>query len=277
MKRIAIILLIISVLLAGCGPGEKTLKNLPKEEQAFSNDFKTVAEYPIGDNMAYLLYVNSFNEEEVMTPTPSTPFPEMDLDDAIGFLSGGKTNWPKEYLSPDMPPYTKGKIVVWNNSEGEFNVFIRIKDTNQQDLDEYIKELEKNGFYENNGRYCKDTFSIELDLYGNTLDIDSYKEDVTDWPDDLLGFVPPITDGYLTSVNPPSEDTGNYGDLYFIELTEEAIDAWEAELKSKGFEVESRSYTLHDFKHKGKLYKSFSAFFENNGGNEWMLYFTFEE
>jgi hypothetical protein len=113
-------------------------------------DFKTVSQYPINEKMVELLFLNSLSEEQVIVPGTSTPVPEINeenaMEKAMEFL-GVKTDWPKSYLSPDMPPYLKGKINGWNSGgRGEDDIFILIDDTNREDLDEYIKSLEDNGF-----------------------------------------------------------------------------------------------------------------------------------
>lgn len=274
MKKL-FILVIAVLMLAGCGPSAKTLKAVPKQEKAFADAFTPVSANPAGDDMAYLLFLNSLGEEEVMTPTPETPLPEMDEDEAMSKFLGIKTDWPKDRLHPDMPPYSFGKMNGWNQwSDNEYDIFMLIKETSQEDLDAYIKELEAAGFTENNRSYCKDLFSIKFQFNTSTiLQISSYKETVEDWPE-WLDFLPPIGKGDLTSINAPTDDMP-YGDLYFINLTKEEIDAWFDTLKSAGFDVEDNYLMVKNVKYDGKKYDEFNAFFESNGDNEYILYLEF--
>ncbi|MCX7773930.1 MAG: hypothetical protein N2376_12545 [Clostridia bacterium] len=275
MKRLLTMVILSVLLVSGCGPAKTTRKDIPKKVQEFSDSFKTVKEYPISKDMVDLLYLNSLNEPEVMTPTPNTPLPSMSPEDALGAMFGNP-EWPAQNVSPDMPPYPKGKMTGWNTWGGDENsIFILIDGTSKDDLEAYTKELEKNGFYEDNGRYVKGVYSIEFQWNSDTiLQISSYKEKVLSWPEDILKFVPPLEKGYLTNVNAPAEDNP-YGDLYFIGLTEEDIKAWEEVLKNEGFTVDSGTYSKENVKSGGKSYKHFSAFFESNGTNEWILYFEF--
>ena len=86
-----------------------------------------------------MLYLNSLTE-----PDPLTPPGGSSIDDFTGI----KDDWPAEYLHPDMPVYTKGRISSWNtwDNYNPYDIFIIIKDTNQEDLDEYMMELQARGF-----------------------------------------------------------------------------------------------------------------------------------
>lgn len=277
MLKQVILVICIAIVLTGCGSTKDTLKKISKQDQAFADDFKTVKENPVGEDMAYLLYLNSLNEDEPMTPTPNTPLPEMTEDELMEKFLGVKTDWPAEFLSLDMPEYTAGKINGWNTwGDSKYDLFILIDNTSQKDLDAYIEALKANGFTEEGDRFIKDLFYVEFQFNATSiLQISSNKEDLVEWPDDFLGFMPPVTEGYLVTVSPPSDEEP-YGDLYFIDLTEDEILTWESTLEDKGFTIDYGSYSKSDVTLNGKKYKHLSAFFESNGGNDQILYFSFD-
>ncbi len=167
MKRIFIAMIVIAVL-TGCGPANTTDKKPTYEEQAVIDQFKTVSENPAGHDMAYLLYINSLGEEEILTPTPATPMP--DEDELFKQFLGINDQWPAEYLHPDMPPYPKGKIKGWNTwGDDPYDLFILMEETSKADLEAYKKDLENSGFIVNNGSYCKDTYTVDFQF--NSSDI----------------------------------------------------------------------------------------------------------
>lgn len=175
-----------------------------------------------------------------------------------------------------MPEYSKGKINGSNVSKNE--VMIIVGQTNEEDLNAYIEKLTNNGYQEKSNQYCKGLIEIEFQFNtSDILQISVYQEEKLQWPKDMLGDVPPLTRGDLTSVSEPSEETGNYGDLYFINLTEDDIEAWESVLVQNGFEVSSKSYSKANVKYKGKAYSKLNIDFQSNGDNEWILYFGYEE
>jgi hypothetical protein len=276
MKRIFIAMIVLAVL-TGCGPADKTNKNLPKEEQAVIDQFKTVSENPAGHDMAYLLYINSLGEEEILTPTPTTPLPDMDEEEILKHFLGVNDEWPAEYLHPDMPPYPKGEIngcMPWEDDP--YDLFILIKETSREDLDAYIEDLESNGFVENNGSYCKGLFTVEFQFNSSTvLQITSRKERVYSWPEDLMDIMPPLEKGDLIGFYYP-EDGELYGSLYFINLTREDIQEWEKTLEDAGFTVSDGYYEITDVVYKGKTYSRFYAFIDSNGPNEYSLFYQFE-
>lgn len=285
-KRIKLLIpiILLLILMAGCNLVKNIIKpakgdpitnaKIPAEERTFADQFTTVTNKPISDEFVQILYLNSLMEPEPMETSSDLP---IDQDDLLNKFFGVKNNWPAEYLAPDMPEYTSGKISQWYSMGDEYDISITIDGTNQSELDEYILALEANGFYDNYGRYCKGPFSVELEFsYGGSLVITSYKEDVMEWPVDILGFMPPLEKGFLASVNLNPEDGMACGDLYFNDLCEDDIANWEEALKNAGFEVDGyRSYTKDNVELRGKRYKVFSAFFESNGVNEWILYFSF--
>lgn len=277
-----IILLIFST--AGCNfvkhiinPGQGdpiTDTNIPAEERSFANQFTTVTNKPVSDEFVQILYLNSLMEAEPMESSSDLP---IDPEDILNKFLGIKNNWPAEYLAPDMPEYTNGEIAQWYSMGDEYDITIVIDGTNQSELDEYILAIEANGFYDNYGRYCKGPFSVELKFTsGGSLEISSYKEDVLEWPADILGFMPPLEKGFLGSVNLTTEGDMAYGDLYFNDLSENDIASWEKALEGAGFESDGyMSYRKENVELRGKRYKIFSAFFQDNGVNEWILYFSF--
>ncbi len=278
MKRLVIFLVIVSAVVSGCGYEENTHKNSSGLEQEFNDCFKAISQYPVSSDMAELLFINSLSSEEVTASISSTPVPDINMenamDTAMGLL-GVKTDWPKDYLSPDMPPYTKGKINGWNSGgRGEYDIFILIRDTDSKDLEEYIKVLVNNGFSENNGSYTKDAFTVKFQLNTDTLlQITSYRVEAVEWPE-LLAFIPPLTKGYLVEVVEPTEDV-TYGSLYFKGLTREDIKEWEAKLIAAGFTVDSGEYLKKNVKYKNKNC-TFSACFDSSSIDEWGLYFSFD-
>jgi predicted lactoylglutathione lyase len=195
--------------------------------------------------------------------------------------NGGKINipqdkWPGALLPSDMPEYKKGKLNGHNSGGNE--IMIVISETNEEDLDAYIKDLEKAGYVKKSGRYCKGLYEIDYQFNSDTvLQISVYKEQEQKWPKELLGDVPALQKGNLVSIIEPSEETGNYGDMYFINLTEDDIKEWEKSLEAKGFEVSDKSYSKKDVKYMGKSYSALEIYFESNGDDEWNLYFGYEE
>ncbi len=295
MKRL-IIIVSIAAVLSGCSSMGKTdsgsdssinnsrsnNSDVPVMEEAFAKDFKPVSQYPISKDMVELLFLNSLSEEQVIVPSTSTStstsLPEINEDNAFEAameVLGVKTDWPKEYLSPGMPAYTNGKINGWNTGgNGEYDIFILIKDTNQEDMDEYIKALIANGFKEDNRAYKKDAFTVKLQFNTDTvLQISSYKIEEMEWPE-MLSFIPPLKKGYLVSIEEPDED-GLYGYLYFQGITKADIQEWEKELPAAGITVDSGEYLKENVSFRGKNC-NFEAFFDSNATDEWGLYVSFE-
>ena len=285
MKKL-IIIVSIAVVLSGCTSTVNTDSNggtngnnsIPKAEQGFAEDFKPVSQYPISKDMVELLFLNSLSEEQVIVPSASTSLPEINEENAMEAamaILGVKTDWPKDYLSPDMPAYTKGKINGWNTGgRGEYDIFILIDDTNREDLDEYIKLLKDNGFKENNRAYEKDAFTVKLQFNTDTvLQISSYRIEGMKWPE-MLSFIPPLTKGYLVSIEEPAGDV-SYGTLYFKGLTKTDIKEWEEKLIAAGVTVDSGEYLKENVEYNGKNCR-FSAFFDSAAIDEWGLYFSFE-
>jgi len=278
VKRFFVVLLILGVVLSGCTPDGNTQKSMPEKEQSFSDDFETVSSYSVSEAMAQLLYINSLSEEQAIAAGSSTPIPEMDMENAMetamGML-GVKSDWPKDYLSPDMPRYMKGEIKGWSTGgRGEYDVFILIKDTCDKDFEEYIGMLINSGFQKNYDSYTKDAFTVKFQFNTDTLlQISSYRVEAMKWPE-LLSFVPPLNKGYLVAIEEPSEDV-SYGNLYFKGLTKADIKEWEEELKASGFTVDSGEYLKENVDFKARNCR-FSAYFDSNSTDEWSLCFSFE-
>ena len=279
-KMILPVILVIS-LITGCGvannnPADNTsivsrvFEDIPKGEIIFANQFETVSEYPFKNDMMEMLYLNSLTE-----PDPLAPPGGSSIDDFTGI----KDDWPTEYLHPDMPVYTKGRISSWNtwDNYNPYDIFIIIKDTNQEDLDEYILELEARGFYESSGYYSKDLFSVHFEFRSkDKLKINSYKTEPEEWPEEILGFMPPPRKGYLTYVGLEMGESV-WGDLRFIEMTEEDIEEYGNDLLAAGFKLdEYGNYIMENVRLNGKTFDEFSGFFERYDTRDWIFYFSFK-
>ncbi|MBP7174647.1 MAG: hypothetical protein KBA53_00320 [Thermoclostridium sp.] len=280
--------ILVFMLLSGCGssiknreeklPGleEKSPeKTITQEEQIFSDQFQTVSELPVSEEFVDLLYLNSLTEAEpLVLPTPE-PIDETAILESI---FGANKSWPAEYLAPDMPAYTKGEIVNWIATDGEQSIDIVINGTNEQELEEYLLELEKNGFSKDYDTYSKGLFTVEASFnFGGKLWISSYQQTLKKWPQDILGFVPPLEKGLLINMDLTGEEADIvFGYLSYIDLTREELDQWISTLTNSGFENDNDQIVKYNVQYKGKEYKEFSISIESMDEKEWSLYYYFE-
>ena len=229
MKKLVVPIILTIALMTGCGAvggksASEVLKDALKEDLVFSSQFSTVTEYPMSDENIEALYLVSLTDPEPL---------EIQEDSGAGGYSineylGVKTDWPAEYLHPDMPVYTWGRMVGWNTygSENPYNLFIIIRDTGENDLEEYRKELEARGFSGSSDYYKKDDFSIEFQFNSKTtLQISSYRIKAHDWPYQLE-FMPPPEKGKLVDFT-IKEGRTLFGELYFADMTEDDVLAYE--------------------------------------------------
>ena len=196
-------------------------------------------------------------------------------------LNSDISKWPEDRLHPDMPEYKKGKMNGWSqwNSTDEYSIFILIKDTSKDDLEDYVSQLKSEGFEAiNKNSYRKGIYDVELQFNSDTiLQISSYKAEVYEWPKELAG-IPPITKGNLTAVTGPSEDYADGIQLYYINLTEDDLIEWGKSLKTKGFEVDGLAiYNKNKVSFNGKTYGALYLQMEENGTNEWIIDFMYSE
>lgn len=188
--------------------------------------------------------------------------------------------WPKNILHPDMPEYKKGKLIVWAPWEksNNDNIYILIKDTGKADLDGYIKEMEAAGFTPGNNKgYHKDLYDVTFQLNSDSiLQISSYKTKVAKWPD-ALSRIPPIKGGALSVVEGSDEENPDSMNLYYINLPRENLEAWRKDLGAKGFDVKKDTITAKNVQFNGKTYPQAEIWYEENGTNEWNIYFEFKK
>ena len=88
--------------------------------------------------------------------------------------------------------------------------------------------------------------------------------------------MPPPRKGYLTYVG---LETGEsvWGDLRFIEMTEEDIEEYGNDLLAAGFKLdEYGNYIMENVRLNGKTFDEFSGFFERYDTRDWIFYFSFK-
>jgi hypothetical protein len=189
------------------------------------------------------------------------------------------SKWPSEFVHPDMPVYKAGKFKGWNqwDKNNNYRLFMLIEETNQSDLDKYIAQLKAAGFEEKSSlNFHKDLFDVELQFNSNTiLQISSNRITVIKWPKTWLVGIPELQKGALTSMIEPCEEMPDYLQLYFINLSQEDINAWLQDLKKAGFETGSDNASKTNVKLGGKTYKSLYIQLQENGTNEWMVDFNY--
>ncbi|HOQ76735.1 MAG TPA: hypothetical protein PK369_09240 [Thermoclostridium sp.] len=286
MKKLVLSIILTVVLMTGCGTtGGKTaggkladsevLKDVPKEDLVFSGQFSTVSEYPMSYENIEALYLVSLAEPEPLEVQEGSGAGGSLINDYLGI----KTDWPAEYLHPDMPVYTWGKITGWNTwgPENPYNLFIIIKNTSEADLEEYRRELEARGFSGSSDYYKKDDFSIEFQFNSkSTLQISSYRIETMDWPDELA-FMPPPEKGKLVDFTLTDGEDSVYGELFFTDMTEDDVLAYEELLLEAGFtRTDYLSYSIDNVSFDGKKYGEFSGFFEGYSEDEWLFYYDLE-
>lgn len=286
MKKLVLSIILIIVLMAGCGTasgkpaggkpaGSVDLKDVPKKDLVFSSQFSTVTDYPMSDENVEALYLVSLTEPEPLEVPGGSGIDGSSINDIMGI----KDDWPAEYLHPDMPVYTWGRITGWNTwgPENPYNLFILIRDTSEEDLEEYRKELEARGFHGGPNSYSKDLFEIDFQFNSkDTLQISSYRDEVEEWPDEL-SFMPPPKKGYIIDFTMTEGGDTAYGELFFADMTEEDIEEYEKVLLEAGFTRRDHfSYSIGNVRLNGKKYDEFSGFFEYYDYMEWIFYYSFE-
>ncbi len=203
-----------------------------------------------------------------------------DFDAATALLSKDQTKWPADRVHPDMPEYSKGKMNAWSQwtSTDVYSIFLLVRETSEADMQEYEEQLVAAGFEkQGSDRYHKDLFDVELQMNSDTiLQISSYKTETVEWPSELSA-IPPIQSGALSSVDGPEDEYPNSMMLYYINTKVEDLRAWGQLLAAKGFTVDGDSISSGSIQFNGKQYSSASIWYEENGDNEWMIYFDFME
>lgn len=182
--------------------------------------------------------------------------------------------WPKERLHPDMPEFKKGKMNPWAGDN--YEIYTLINEVSKADMEAYEKELLDAGFtLDGTGRYHKDLFDVTLKMNSDTiLEISSYKTEVIGWPE-ALSAIPPVNAGDLDIVD-FNEDVPDSIALYYINLSREKLEEWRKALGAKGFNVEEDTMKTENISFNGKTYAKASIWYEENGTNEWNVYFEFE-
>jgi hypothetical protein len=179
-----------------------------------------------------------------------------------------------------MPEYKKGKMNGWApwSSDSPDNIFILIRNTSKEDLEEYRSELEAAGFTPgNNDGLHNDLYDVEFQMNSDSiLQISSYKTVSEKWPE-ALSDIPPVGSGNLSVVDGANEDSPDSMTLYYINITGDKLEAWGQELAKKGFTVDNGSITAENIKFNGKTYAKVTIWYEENGNDEWYVYFEFEK
>jgi len=285
MKKLVVPIILTFALMTGCGAAggkpaggksaSEVLKDAPKEDLVFSSQFSTVTVYPMSDDNIKALYLVSLTDPEPLEIQEDPGAGGFSLNEALGV----KTDWPAEYLHPDMPVYTWGRIAGWNtySPDNPYNLFIIIRDTGEDDLEEYRKELKARGFSGSSDYYRKDDFSIKFQFNSKTtLQISSYKVKSMDWPDEL-GFMPPPKKGKLVDFTMNEGGNSFYGDIFFTDMTEDDVLAYEQLLLEAGFiKKDYLSYYIDNVSFDGKNYGEFRGFFEGYSEDEWIFYYDFK-
>lgn len=190
--------------------------------------------------------------------------------------------WPKERLHPDMPEFKKGKMNPWAGDN--YEIYTLIHEISKEDVTAYEKELVAAGFTvesernlsHNDSVFTKDLYKVTIALSAdNSIELRSYKEQTTDWPE-ALSAIPPIGAGDLVSADAPEETTPGSMQLYYINLPKEKLKEWRKTLSTKGFNVEEDTMKAENISFNGKTYAKASIWYEENGTNEWNVYFEFE-
>lgn len=99
----------------------------------------------------------------------------------------GKGSWPADKIPADLPPYAGGKVAAWGDvGDGEF--MIKIAETTPQKMNEYLENLEAQGWDVQLGTYAnsarKGAHTVTLAIQSKTwLQITVHTAKQGAWPD----------------------------------------------------------------------------------------------
>ena len=103
--------------------------------------------------------------------------------------------WPEGKIPSDIPPYTQGRVVNSGGSEDEYMILV---ETNRDELQEYLKELEDVGWYVDYDRSYPSSrlrnITLQFQFNSSTmLQMTVYVRKLGPWPADQLpaDIVPP--------------------------------------------------------------------------------------
>ncbi len=102
-----------------------------------------------------------------------------------------KEGWPADKVPDELPEYTAGMVTA-SAVDGEGVLTIKVKDTGQSDIDDYLGKLQSAGWIVTSNNYETEavlglyTATFALQAGDTILQIDVYTAEAGDWPADKI-------------------------------------------------------------------------------------------
>lgn len=168
-------------------------------------------------------------------------------------------DWPGDKAPAELPEYTAGTVTA-AAVDGEGVLTIKVKDTSQSDLDDYLEKLRSAGWIvASDGSEAElglHTVRFDLQREGALLQISSYTQEAGGWPDgDIPPDIPEPSPGTLVGRVEVQETMENtwYFNYTYDGMDEAAAEGYMNSLAQKGWSGDT--YQMHkSFEWKGKHY-----------------------
>ena len=176
-------------------------------------------------------------------------------------------DWPENKTPAELPEYTAGTVTA-AAVDGDGVLTIKVKDTSQSDLDDYLARLQSAGWIvapdESEAELGLHTVRFDLQREGSLLQIDIYTQEAGNWPD---GDIPPdIPEPSLGTLVGKVELLETMENVWYFNYTYDGIDEAAAEaymngLTEKGWSGNA-SQMYKAFEWKSKRYEATIEIYE---------------
>ena len=204
---------------------------------------------------------------EKSDPKESVPPSSAETQNTLSIPDLPAADWPENKTPAELPEYTAGTVTA-AAVDGDGVLTIKVKDTSQSDLDDYLARLQSAGWIvapdESEAELGLHTVRFDLQREGSLLQIDIYTQEAGNWPD---GDIPPdIPEPSLGTLVGKVELLETMENVWYFNYTYDGIDEAAAEaymngLTEKGWSGNA-SQMYKAFEWKSKRYEATIEIYE---------------